>query len=76
MNRRHAAENGTITGYDSATTVTATFVAGFNLFDILAVSAQASETFEWDYQKTTGRESARVLVTNGRHTPVNLRFAE
>lgn len=44
---------GSVNGYNSATTVTATFMAGFSLFGVLTVGAQYNETFEWDYQKTT-----------------------
>ena len=61
---------GSLNGYNSATTVTATFMAGFNLFDVLTVGAQYSETFEWDYQKTTQSklgtsQTATVMLKTG-----------
>ena len=61
---------GSLNGYNSSTTVTATFMAGFNLFDVLTVGAQYSETFEWDYQKTTQSklgtsQTATVMLKTG-----------
>lgn len=72
--------SGTVTGYNSATTLTATFSAGFSLFDVLNFTAQGSETFEWDYQKTTqskqgSQQTATVTLrtgTVGYHDVVNV----